>query len=187
MEVPKTVPILREGGPLHPLVPVKRSSPVVTMRLISGGISSEKTSSSPSSSTLLPVRLRWATNTHDTHALLDSGAEGNFMDLELAHHLHIPITPLTYKISVSVLNGQQLPNISHATKPINLITSGNHTETITFLLMNSPLAPFVLGHPWFTQHNPRVDWGHNFVSMCSNMCHESCLVSACSSVPVSVF
>uniref|UniRef100_A0A9J8BP49 Reverse transcriptase/retrotransposon-derived protein RNase H-like domain-containing protein n=1 Tax=Cyprinus carpio carpio TaxID=630221 RepID=A0A9J8BP49_CYPCA len=187
MQVGMVVPLLREGGPLHSLMPIKRPSPVVTMRLLSGGISTEKTSSSPSSSTLLPVRLRWATYTHDTQALSDSGAEGNFMDLELAHHPHIPTTPLRYKITVNALNGQQLPSISQATEPITLITSGNHTETITFLLMNSPLAPIVLGHPWFTQHNPRVDWGHNSISMWNNTCHESCLVSACSSVPVSVF
>uniref|UniRef100_A0A4W5RP12 ribonuclease H n=1 Tax=Hucho hucho TaxID=62062 RepID=A0A4W5RP12_9TELE len=153
------------------------------MRLLSGGVSTEKTSSS----TLLPVRLRWATHTHDTQALLDSGAEGNFMDFKLAHRLQIPITSLTHKISVNALNGQELPNISHTTGPITLITSGNHTETLSFLLMDSPLAPLVLGHPWLTQHNPRVDWGRNSISMWSNKCLESCLVSACLSVSDSVF
>lgn len=109
------------------------------------------------------------------------------MDFKLAHKLQIPITSLTHKISVNALNGQELPNISHTTEPITLITSGNHTETLSFLLMDSPLAPLVLGHPWLTQHNPRVDWGHNSISMWSNKCLESCLVSACSSVSDSVF
>ncbi len=76
------------------------------MRLLSGGISAEKTSSP--SSTLLPVRLRWATRTHNTQALLDSGAEGNFMDFKLALKLRIPITSLTHQISVNALNGQEL-------------------------------------------------------------------------------
>ena len=155
------------------------------MRLLSGGISAEKTSSP--SSTLLPVRLKWATSTHRTQALLDSGAEGNFMDFGLALKLQIPITSLTHKISVNALNGQELPRISHATEPLTLITSGNHTEIISFLLMDSPLAPVVLGHPWLIQHNPRIDWHNNSISTWSNRCHESCLMSACSSVSGSVF
>lgn len=69
------------------------------------------------------------------------------MDFKLAHKLQIPITSLTHKISVNALNGQELPNISHTTEPITLITSGNHTETLSFLLMDSPLAPLVLGSP----------------------------------------
>ncbi|KAG1929495.1 hypothetical protein F2P79_022926 [Pimephales promelas] len=47
-----------------------------------------------------------------------------------------------------------------STEEITLITSGNHTETISFLILDSPLAPVVLGHPWLIKHNPRVDWIH---------------------------
>ncbi|XDV54467.1 hypothetical protein PO909_022751 [Leuciscus waleckii] len=130
--------------------------------------------------------MRWANNTHTCRALVDSGAEGNFMDINLAYQLHLPISPLPHQISVNALNGQQLPNFTHSTDPITLITSGNHTETIPFLLMDSPVAPVVLGHPWLVKHNPRVDWGSNSVSMWSEPCHESCLVSACPSVSVSV-
>lgn len=53
--------------------------------------------------------------------------------------------------------------------------------------MDSPVAPNVLGHPWLTKHNPRVVWGSNTVTLWSESCHESCLVSACAVVPVSVF
>ncbi|XDV25611.1 hypothetical protein PO909_029502 [Leuciscus waleckii] len=166
-------------------MPSKRPSPVVTLRLLSGGISAEKTSSP--SSTLLPVRLRWAAGTHDCHALLDLGAEGNFMDRKLAHKLHIPVTTLTHSISVNTLNGQSLPSITLTTKPITLTTSGNHTETLSLILLNSPLAPVVLGHPWLALHNPRVDWCLNSISAWSTQCYKSCLASACQSVPVSVF
>ncbi len=109
------------------------------------------------------------------------------MDFKLALKLQIPITSLTHQISVNALNGQELPRISHSTEPITLITSGNHTEIISFLLMDSPLAPVVLGHPWLTIHNPRVDWRNNSISTWSNHCHEFCLRSACSSVSGSVF
>ncbi len=182
-EIPWTMPLLWRNGPFHTFLSSKRASPVVMKRLLSGGISAEK--SSPS--TLLPVRLRWANHTHTCQALLDSGAEGNFMDLHFAHKLHLPIIPLTRHIFVNALNGQELPNISLTTGPITLITSSNHTEIITFLVMDSPLAHIVLGHPWLVQHNPRVDWSSNSTSTWSERYYESCLVSACSSVSGSVF
>lgn len=150
------------------------------MRLLLGGISAKKTSSTC-------LRLRWATHMHNTKARLVSGAEGNFLDFKLAQQLHIPILPLTHKISVNDLNGQQLPSISHFTRSITLITSCNHSESITFLLMDSQLAPALLGHPWLILHNLRIDWVHTSVSAWSNPCHKPCLVSACSSVPASVF
>ncbi len=154
------------------------------MRLLSGEISVEKTSST---STLLPVRLRWSTHEHDCQALVDSGAEGNFMDHSLALKLRIPLRPLTHKIEVHALNGQDLPHISHDTGPVTLVTSGNHTERLSFYILDSPLAVIVLGHPWLIKHNPRIDWQRRTVLEWSTKCHESCLVSACSSVSVSVF
>ncbi len=132
------------------------------------------------------MRLQWAAERHEGTALLDSGAEGNLLDISLAQLLHIPLVPLRHKISVSALNGQSLPQISLSTVPITLVTSGNHSETITFLVTHSPLAPVVLGHPWLTQHNPRVDWGRNTVSEWSRACYASCLVSAGFSVCDSV-
>ncbi len=163
-------------------MPRKRPGPTVGLRLLSGGVSLNKASST----TLLPVRLQWAAERHEGTALLDSGAEGNLLDISLAQLLHIPLIPLRHRISVSALNGQSLPPISLSTVPITLVTSGNHSETITFLVTHSPLAPVVLGHPWLTQHNPRVDWGRNTVSEWSRACYASCLVSAGFSVSGSV-
>ncbi|KAL0199060.1 hypothetical protein M9458_007600, partial [Cirrhinus mrigala] len=136
----------------------------------------------PSSMTLLPVSLQWTTDAHHCKALLDSGAEGNFMDWNFARLLHVPITPLTLKISVNALNGQSLPCITHTTAPITMVTSGNHKEKLTFLLITSPMVPVVLGHPWLVHHNPKVDWGHDSVSSWGESCFSNCLVSACPSV-----
>uniref|UniRef100_A0A8C1X667 Retrotransposon gag domain-containing protein n=1 Tax=Cyprinus carpio TaxID=7962 RepID=A0A8C1X667_CYPCA len=181
-EVPRTMSLLRWLGTSPTHVSGKRASPVVSLRLLSCGISAGK--SSTTSSTLLPVKLRWGNNTHTCHALLDSGAEDNFIDTDLAHDLNLPVLPLSRQIHVSALNGQELPPVTHTTEPITLLTSGNHNETLPLLLMNSPVAPMVLGHPWLVKHNPRVDWGSNTVTLWSESCHESCLVSACPAVSV---
>ncbi len=159
-------------------MPGKNASPAVERRLLSGAVSFNQ----PSNTTLLPVRLQWAAGGYDGSALLDSGAEGSFIDRNLVHQLRMSTTSLRHKIPVSALNGQSLSDITHSTLPVTLITSGNHTETMTFYVTDSPLAPVVLGHPWLVQHNPRVNWGHNSVSMWSERCHASCLVSACSPV-----
>ncbi|KAL0147619.1 hypothetical protein M9458_057083, partial [Cirrhinus mrigala] len=145
-----------------------------------------KTSSS-ATSMLLPGRLRW--QNHDLHctALLDSGAEGNFMDYSFARSNQVPLSPLTDPIAVNALNGQTLPKITFVTKPVTLTVSGNHSESIPFYILDSPLAPVVLGHPWLIKHNPRIDWQLQSVSEWSTKCHESCLVSACPSVSVSLF
>ncbi len=80
-------------------MPRKRPGPTVGLRLLSGGVSLNKASST----TLLPVRLQWAAERHEGTALLDSGAEGNLLDISLAQLLHIPLVPLRHKISVSAL------------------------------------------------------------------------------------
>jgi len=84
--------------------------------------------------TFLQVRWQRATGYHHCQALLDSGAESNFMDFTLAQNLRIPITPFTHPISFSALNKQELPGITYTTGPITLIKSGNHTEELSFLL-----------------------------------------------------
>ncbi len=169
------------AGLLSSGVSRKRASPTADLRLLSGGISLNKTSAN----TLLPVRLQWAARSQECKALVDSGAEGNFLDFSFARHLHIPIITLDHRIVVKALNGQSLPPVTHSTTPVTLITSGNHTERIIFFLTDSPLAPVVLGHPWLTKHNPRIDWGQSSVAAWSESCYASCLVSACSPVSCS--
>ncbi|KAL0161239.1 hypothetical protein M9458_044964, partial [Cirrhinus mrigala] len=178
----RTLYLLWCGRPFSVELSGKRNSLTVESKLLLGGVLLEKSSSS----TLFLVRLQWTAAFHNCLALVDSGAEGNFMDFDLAHRLHIPVVPLTHKITVNALNGQALPDITHTTGPVTLVTSGNHSESITLLLTPSPLAPIVLGHPWLVQHNPRVDWGHNSVSAWSDSCYASCLVTACSSVSCSL-
>ncbi|MGL5564969.1 MAG: retropepsin-like aspartic protease, partial [Plesiomonas sp.] len=167
------------GGTGHLLhrCPLKRTGPAVKRGLLSGGAALGEVSSA----TLLPGRLQWATGEFTCQALVDSGAEGNFVDRRRATELGIPITALNHSITVQALSGQTLPTITHVTDFITLTISGNHTETTSFYITDSPHAPVVLGHPWLVKHSPRVDWGHNTVLSWSNQCHASCLVSARSS------
>ncbi len=56
-----------------------------------------------------------------------------------------------------------------------------------FLLVDSPLTPVIMGHPWLTLRNLHIDWRSNSVLFWSERCHAVCLVSACSPVSSSFF
>ncbi len=139
-----------------------------------GGITLTKSSFS---ATHLPVKLKLHSLVYDCEALVDSGAEGNFLDINIAHSLKIPMVALSQSISVVALNGQPLPSISNTTVTLRLITSGNHSENIDFLHTETPSAPVVLGHPWLELHNPHINWHMNSVFAWSEYCHASCLLS----------
>ncbi len=152
--------------------------------LLRGGITLAKSSLA---ATLLTVKLQWSSVTYDCQALIDSGAEGNFLDSDLAYRLRLPVIALSQPIAVHALNGLSLSSITHSTGPLRLVTSGNHVETIQFLLTDTPVTPVVLGHPWLVLHNPHFNWSQSSILSWSEGCHATCLLSACPSVSCSVF
>ncbi len=132
--------------------------------------------------TTLPAVLQSEGITHTVAALIDSGAGGDFMDIELAREWGIPVSPLAEPISAKTLCGTPLTKITAITGLVHLTISGNHTEEIRFLLIHSPSAPVVLGHSWLIKHNPCIDWAHHTVLEWSPFCLSQCLVSASSPV-----
>ncbi len=115
-------------------------------------------------------------------ALIDSRAEGDFMDSGLARRLVLPSVALADPILARTLCGTLFTRITHATKFVTLTLSGNHAEEIRFLLIHSPTAPVVLGHTWLAKHNPHIDWALNSVLGWSSFCLAQCLGAAFSPV-----
>ncbi len=179
-----SLPVLRRCWAHRSTVSRKSQSPSVCKRLLTGGITLAKSSLA---ATLLTVKLQWSSVTHDCQALIDSGAEGNFLDSDLADRLRLPVIALSQPIAVHALNGLSLSSITHSTGPLRLVTSGNHIETIQFLLTDTPVTPVVLGHPWLVLHNPHFNWSQSSILSWSEGCHATCLLSACPSVSCSVF
>lgn len=54
----------------------------------------------------------------------------------------------------------------------------NHSELISFHVIQSPNQPLVHGNPWLTTHNHHIDWHTRKVLGWSNHCLASCLRSA---------
>ncbi len=157
---------------------------------VDGGVLASATviSSLPRSRTTISVVLRWAGITVNGLALIDSGAEGSFIDERWAMEQGIPLLDLNDTTTVFALDGRALSTVRRSTCPLSLTVSGNHRETISFFVFQSPYTPIVLGHPWLTQHNPQIDWVKGSVHSWNLSCHVNCLVSAVPAVSsVSVF
>ncbi len=153
------------------------------------GVLASVTTVSPShkARTSLTALLRWGGSTFSCAALVDSGAEGNFMDERWALDHGIPVQELNDPITIYALDGRILFRILRATAPVSLTISGNHQEIISFFIFSSSLSPIILGHPWLTQHNPQFNWVDGTVLSWGLSCHVKCLISAMpvvSSVPV---
>uniref|UniRef100_A0A3P9MKA3 CCHC-type domain-containing protein n=1 Tax=Oryzias latipes TaxID=8090 RepID=A0A3P9MKA3_ORYLA len=130
----------------------------------------------------VPVKLCFDAKFSDTHAPVDSGAEQSLIDHSIVQQLSLPIEPLDTPINAPGLGGQHLSSISHCTKPLLLITSGNHHEYIWFFVTNSPYCPVVLGYSWLKAHNPQFDWSTRRIINWSAFCMANCLQSAIPSV-----
>ena len=149
-------------------------------------MSSMTTQSSPHRKPLLQVRLILSGSAHTLPALVDSGAEANIMDTELARKLGLESQRLPYSVPARALDGHLLGAVTRVTAPVSMMLSGSHHETIRFHLLRSPGQPLILGYPWLRQHNPHLDWTTGTIQEWGKDCHRTCLRSATplsSSVP----
>jgi transposase InsO family protein len=89
-------------------------------------------------------------------ALLDSGADDNFMSPECAKSLGLQLSPLASCVSLQIADGSSIPAVTHETENLTL-KIGNDVTTIRFLIaeLNHPI---ILGLPWLRQFNPKIDW-----------------------------
>lgn len=111
-------------------------------------------------------------------ALVDSGAEDNLLDVELAKQLGCTLILLERPIPAVALDGKAFAEVTHKTSSLRLVISGNHQEQISFHLISAAQTPLVLGFPWLKTHNPNIDWSAGKIRGWSAHCHSVCLRSA---------
>lgn len=111
-------------------------------------------------------------------ALIDSGCEQNLIDSSFVKQMSIETVPLAVPLRVTALDGGSLPQITHQTKPLHLVISGNHSEVISPFVFPTASSPIILGFKWLQQHNPHINWTDRHVESWSPLCHSSCLRSA---------
>ncbi len=120
---------------------------------------SDHVTTSPSS-IKLPVKIIIQDKVISTTALIDSGAAGNFVSLELVQQHKLKLTPCNSPMAVEALDGRPLGEgrVSRITEEAKLLIGTLHSEVIKFYVIHSPNHPIILGLPWLRTHNPHISW-----------------------------
>ena len=124
------------------------------------------------------VTLSWEGRTLSVGAIIDSGADGNFLDAELAQSAELPLVTLESPLTVSALDGHSLGPLTRRSRPLKMTISGNHVEEIDFYILKTPQAPLILGRPWLELHIPHVSYGEGRILSWSTTCYARCLRTA---------
>ena len=97
-------------------------------------------------------------------ALLDLGATENFMNLEYAKFLRLPIQCL--KEPRRLYNVDGTPNKSGELQYFTdlQVQMGTQCSTLQFFLSNLGENKVILGYPWFSAFQPRIDWKRGWIN-----------------------
>jgi hypothetical protein len=94
----------------------------------------------------------------ETITLLDLGATENFMSLDYAKYLRLPIKNLKEPRKLFNVNGT--PNHTGDLKYYTDLTTrtGHSTRTLRYFLTDLGDNKVILGYPWFVAAQPKIDW-----------------------------
>ena len=94
------------------------------------------------------------------HALIDSGATNNFMTTSFMQKANLPIQNLSVAQEVFNVDGTQNKDRDiHQYANINVQTGQNYM-LFRFLLTDTGTSTVILGYPWLSAVQPRIDWKH---------------------------
>jgi hypothetical protein len=100
----------------------------------------------------------------ETIALLDSGATENFMSLEYAKYLHLPIKMLPQPRKLFNVDGTQ-NRAGDLKYYINLNTrTGSRNTNLRYFLTDLGDHKVILGYPWFATVQPKIDWARGWIN-----------------------
>ena len=99
----------------------------------------------------------------ETTALLDSGATENFISMQYAKELWLPIKCLQWPWPVYNVDGTWNKNgdIEHYTD-LEMQT-GNQRVWLRFFLTDLADQKAILGYPWFAANQPKIDWAWGWI------------------------
>ena len=104
----------------------------------------------------------------ETKALIDSGAQGIFMDERFAKKHQLPLLRLNKEIQVS--NVDESPNKNGPIKFHTRLPTKIDGKTIStqFLISNLGKEDVILGLLWLNKVNPKVDWTNKSIKIIPN-------------------
>ncbi|EDL18690.1 mCG1047978, partial [Mus musculus] len=108
-------------------------------------------------------------------ALVDSGAEGNYMDERFAQEHYVELYEKPYPQIIQGVDGIPIGNepVWLCTEPLVCVHQ-KHYEYIEFDILPSPNFSIVLGMKWLRTHAPEVDWMRGRCTFHSPYCLRNC-------------
>ncbi|KAI5115080.1 hypothetical protein M0805_006452 [Coniferiporia weirii] len=106
----------------------------------------------------IPITMTVHNQNVSTNALIDSGAEGKFIDAKFVIRHRIPTKPLAHPIHVRNVDGTSNQHGTITRFTWRLIKIGGRSITTTFLVTSLGKEDVILGLPWLKRHNPAIDW-----------------------------
>ena len=100
----------------------------------------------------------------DSIALVDSGATENFMSLQYARYLQLPIQRLPEPRKLFNIDGtQNKAGVLEYYTDLNVQTGGNCTY-LHFFPSDLGENKAILGYPWFAAVQPKIDWKRGWIN-----------------------
>jgi hypothetical protein len=99
----------------------------------------------------------------ETFALLDSGMTENFMSLEYAKYLHLPIKTLPQPRKLFNVDGTR-NRAGDLKYYVDLNTrTGLKNTNLRYFLTDLGDHKVILGYPWFATAQPKIDWAKGWI------------------------
>ncbi|KAI5115588.1 hypothetical protein M0805_009435 [Coniferiporia weirii] len=113
----------------------------------------------------IPITIVVHNQNVSTNALIDSRAEGKFIDAKFVIKHRIPTKPLAHPIHVRNVDGTPNQHGTITRFTWRLIKIGRRSITTTFLVTSLGKEDVILGLPWLKRHNPAIDWTAGTISI----------------------
>jgi hypothetical protein len=101
----------------------------------------------------------------ESTVLLDCGATENFIHVDYAQRMKLPVK--TLECPRKIINVDGTPNtqgdITHYTDLS--VQHGTAKILLRFFLTNIGERDFIFGYPWFAAVQPNIDWARGWIAM----------------------
>lgn len=94
---------------------------------------------------------------------MGSGSAGNIMDHTTTTKLKIPFCTLNSPPLISTIDSGTIQTY----RPYR---PSAYTESITFMIMDTPKNPIILFIPWLHLHDPQISWNRRWFKHCVRHC-----------------
>ncbi len=99
----------------------------------------------------------------ETISLLDSGATENFLNLEYAKWLRLPIKKMLHPRKLFNVDGTENKAGQLQYYTDLAIRTGSTTTNMRFFLMELGEHKAILGYPWFAATQPKINWKRGWI------------------------